>query len=108
MYDVWNPFDPSPEGTPEERLCLEQRMAEIRDALHFALLDLIPVIDDPDRDEEQVYRALRPFYDASHDARADVNDLPLVEALCLRVLEKGGTGQSDLQRELLRLVGERG
>lgn len=105
MYDIWIASDPYPEEPPEKRRRREKRLAETQEMVHFALLDLRLVLSDPNRDEEQVYRALQPFYDLGHTAPADVNDLPLIEAFCRRVLEIGGRGQSNLQTELLRLVG---
>ena len=105
MYDIWSASDPYPEETPEERWQMEKHLAETREMVHFALLDLRQVLNDPNRDKEQVSRALQPFYDSMHSAPADVDDLPLIEAFCRRVLEIGGRGQSNLQTELLRLVG---
>ncbi len=104
-YDIWNLYDPSPEQIPAERARLGQRLVQIQQDFHVALLDVRPVIENPRRDIEQVYAVLRPFHEYSHDIPAHPGDLPEIEALCRLVLEKGGPGQSHLQEVLLRLVG---
>ena len=105
MYDIWNPFDPGPDDTSRERARLTKRLVELQQALHVALLDLRPVVENVRRTEDQVDTALRPFHTEFDDVPVHHDDLPEIERLCRLVWEKGGTDQAVLQRILIGLVG---
>ena len=105
MYDLWSPYDPLPEDRLEEQVHSDQRLIAAQQTFHVALLDLRPLIDDPQRDAEQVDAALRPFHEYLDSTPPLPDDIPEIERLCRLAAEKGGAGQGRLQEALLRLVG---
>lgn len=105
MYDIWSPYDPSPEDTPKEQVHSDQRLIAAQQSFHVALFDLRPVIDNPQRDAEQVDEALRPFHGYIDSTPPLPDDIPKIERLCRLAAKKGGAGQERLQEVLLRLVG---
>ena len=104
MYDIWSPYDPSPMDTPEEQERANRRLIDIQQSFHVALLDLCPMLDDSQRDIEQVHAVLRPFHEYIDSTPPSPGDIPEIERLCRLAAEKGGAGQGRLQEVMLRLV----
>jgi hypothetical protein len=69
------------------------------------LPQLRELIEDPDRDANDVFQVLRPYHQQAREVPMTPDDLPELEALCRLILERGGSRQSEIQRVLLRLVG---
>jgi hypothetical protein len=63
------------------------------------------VIQDPQRDPEDVYQTMRPYHEYMREMPMIPADLPELEALGRLILEQGGRGQKEVQEVLLRLVG---
>lgn len=105
VYDTWNPYDPRESDSPEDEARLRERLRQRRETIRAMLPRLRKVIEDPDRDANSVFQTLRPYHLQAPQVPMTRADLPELEALCRLILERGGPGQSDIQRVLLRLVG---
>jgi len=103
-YDTRNPYDPLPDETPEALARMQQRIERSRQAIRDILPRLRELIEDPKRDPEDVYQALRPYHLQVREVPMTPADTPELEALCRLVLEKGGLEQNNIQRVLLSLV----
>jgi hypothetical protein len=104
VYDTWNPYDPWEDAPPEEKETRCERLKRDREIVRDMLPRLRELIEDPDRDANDVFQVLRPYQQA-REVPMTPDDLPELEALCRLILERGGSRQSDIQRVLLRLVG---
>jgi hypothetical protein len=104
VYDTWNPYDPWEDAPPEEKETRRERLKRDREIVRDTLPQLRELIEDPDRDANDVFQVLRPYQQA-REVPMTPDDLPELEALCRLILERGGSRQSDIQRVLLRLVG---
>ena len=105
-YDTRNAYyDPLPYKTAEARERTRQRIQRNRQIIRDLLPRLRTLIEDPDRDPEDVFQVFRPYHLETRDVPMTRDDLPELHALCRRVLEKGGLEQHEIQRVLLRLIG---
>jgi hypothetical protein len=52
-----------------------------------------------------VYQVARPYYESLNYLPMRVDDLPILEQFCRRVLAAGGPRQAQLQEILLRMIG---
>jgi hypothetical protein len=52
-----------------------------------------------------VYEVARPYYESLNHLPMRVDDLPILEQFCRRVLAAGGPRQAQLQEILLRMIG---
>jgi hypothetical protein len=105
LYDTWSPYDPVEIDSPEDKARQREKLERQREAIRAMLPRLRQEIENPERDTERVYQALRPYHETLQGLPMTPDDLPEIEALCRLVLEWGGLGQNDIQRALLWLVG---
>jgi hypothetical protein len=105
LYDTHIPYDPIEADSPEIEARWRERLARDQQAVRAALPRLRREIENPDRDIDSVYQALRPYYQADRNLPMTVADLAEIEVLCQLVLERGGLRQNEIQKVLLRLVG---
>lgn len=105
-YDTRNAYyDPLPHETAEARERTQQRIQRNRKIIRDLLPRLRTLIEDPDRDPEDVFQLFRPYHLETDDVPMTDDDLPELHALCRLVLEKRGLEQHEIQRVLLRLIG---
>ncbi len=105
VYNTWNPYDAREGAPPEEEARSRRRLKQDRETIREMLPRLRELIEEPDRDAEDVYQALRPYHQHAREVPMTPDDLPELQDLCWLILERGGSRQSDIQRVLLRLVG---
>jgi hypothetical protein len=105
LYDTMGLYDPREDAPPEEKATLRKRLKRDRGLIREMLPRLRELIEDPDRDANDVFQTLRPYHLEAREVPMTPDDLPELEALCRLILEQGGSRQSDIQRVLLRLVG---
>jgi hypothetical protein len=106
MYDTWNVFDPDEADPFADRTRLQQRLEHDREIVRAVLPHLRREIENPNRDMNSVFEALRPYHhETSGDVPMGPEDLPELQALCRLVLERGGLQQNRIQTILLRLIG---
>jgi hypothetical protein len=106
MYDTWNAYDPNPSDSPEDEARRQERLQQAQEIVRAVLPTLRQEIENPNRDMNSVFEALKPYY---HETGGDVpmtpDDLPELQTLCRLVLERGGLRQNEIQTVLLRLIG---
>jgi hypothetical protein len=106
LYDTWNAYDFNPNVPSEDEARRQERLRQDQEIVRAVLPELRLEIENPDRDMNSVFEALRPYH---HQTGGDVpmtpGDLPELEALCRLVLERGGREQNRIQTILLRLIG---
>lgn len=106
MYDTHISFDPWPEETAVDLAHRQQRLELAQLSVRALLPYLQNEINNPKRDENDVYQILRPLYlDTGHDVPMMPADLSEIEAMFHQILTVGGTRQAEIQEVLLRLVG---
>ena len=106
MYlDIQSPWDLSPGDSPKDRARIQERLQQARQTIRAMLPRLRQVIENAQRDTEDVYQTLRPYHQHMREIPMTLADLPELEALCRLILKRGGTGQNAVQEALLRLVG---
>lgn len=106
LYDTWNAYDFNPNIPPEDEARRQERLRQAQEIVRAMLPDLRKEIENPKRDMNSVFEALRPYY---HETVGRVpmtpDDLPQLETLCWLVLERGGRQQNEIQTVLLHLIG---
>jgi hypothetical protein len=105
LYDTYIPYDSMESDSLEAEARWRERLARDQQAVRAMLPHLRQEIENPERDIDSVYQALRPYYEAGRDLPMTPADLPEIEALCRLVLDRGGLRQNEIQEVLLRLVG---
>jgi hypothetical protein len=105
LYSTLNPYDPREDAPAEEKAILRKRLKRDRGIVRGLLPRLRELIEDTDRDAEDVFQALRPYHLQAREVPMTPDDLPELEELCRLILKRGGSRQSDIQRVLLRIVG---
>ena len=101
LYDTWNPYDPIEGDSPEDRARLRERLQRDQEAVQAMLPRLREEIENPARDMDSVYKALKPYYEAGRGLPMTPADLSEIESLCRLVLERGGLRQNEIQEALL-------
>lgn len=104
-YDIGNFYDPFPGDTEEDKARLQQKLWEQQRAMRAAFPRLRDEIESEERDLDSVYNAARPYYEAGNYLPMRVDDLPVLEHFCRRILEAGGPRQAQIQEILLRMIG---
>lgn len=104
-YRIRNFYDPFPGDTDEDKARVQQMLRAEQQAMRKALPRLRDEIENEERDPDSVYNAVRPYYQAGHYLPMTVDDLPLLERFCRRILEVGGPRQAQIQEILLRMIG---
>jgi hypothetical protein len=106
LYDTWTSYDPNDARSPECEARLRKRLQRDREIVRSVLPRLRREIENPRRDMNSVYEALRPYYqETGEKVPMTPEDLPELEVLCRLVLERGGRQQNQIQTVLLRLIG---
>jgi hypothetical protein len=64
LYDTWSPYDPIEEtDSPEDEVRQREKLERQREAIRAMLPHLRQEIENPERDTESVYQALRFYYE---------------------------------------------
>lgn len=105
LYDIYNRYEPYPEEEQEQRARMLQRLERGRQVIREILPHLRREIENTQRDPENVYQVLKPYHMEGEGVQMTPQDLPEIYSLCRLILEKGGLEQNQIQRFLLRLVG---
>lgn len=106
MYDTWIPFDPLPNDIPVDHRRLQQKLEQAQRRVRALLPYLHRQIENPKRNEEDVFQLLRPIYlETGRNVPMTPASLPEIETMFNLILTIGGPRQAEIQEILLRLVG---
>lgn len=104
MHYIYNPYDVLPCETEEEWARSQAIIEKNRQTIRDLLPQLRKVIEDPQREKEDVSRVLRPYYIETRAVPMTPEDIPELESLCRLILEKGGEQGQKIQEMLLSVI----
>jgi hypothetical protein len=96
--DIWNPYDPIGDESPEDRAHLRKRLRRDRELVRAVLPPLREKIENLRRDSNSVFEVLRPYY-----YRSDPDDS--VRRVVRRYLREPWVQSYDVDEDVARYEG---